>query len=207
MIITLTTLCLAIIAFLSTRKYKNRFQPIALGYSRIDSVYRCQMVEVNINRLGRILLIFDDLFCDPVKSNRKGYFRIDTQRLIEIVGIDNAQATINRIKDLLGSHASAVYLADPLPRKEETIVDGPTLPLDTLLTAGFGEVFVTRNGKRVYKDGQSTEQWTLNDAEKIAAKQPKSKWEITLNSPFNFQRYRRKSPAKWVLVSVNTGFA
>ena len=83
------------------------------------------------------------------------------------------------------------------------------LPMDSIIAVGFGYAAVTKNGKEVYTEPyeEEAEDWTVQDAELLAEKEPDNDWRIHLVAPLSERHYQRQDKNKWVLYEKGIGFA
>ena len=80
-----------------------------------------------------------------------------------------------------------------------------SLPIDTILGVGFGEVVVTKD-KEVIWCGDS-EKVRLSRFEKRACKKPRYDWRVKFIAPLYEATYQRHRKGKWVLIEKGIGFA
>lgn len=85
------------------------------------------------------------------------------------------------------------------------------LPMDAIVAVGFGIATVTRNGKVVYDENDlpddAVQDWTCQDAENEALKDPDNDWRINLIGPLSECHYQRQGECQWVLYEKGQGFA
>lgn len=107
------------------------------------------------------------------------------------------------------------------PKKLPAVEGGPnpclscppirdTLKMYRRIAVGFGYAAVEQDGKTVWAEGGESEFadcWTVQKAENLARKSPKSDWRIVLDGPLHGETYQRQGRNLWVLVSRNQGFA
>lgn len=86
--------------------------------------------------------------------------------------------------------------------------------MNAFLAVGFGDVTVTRDGKRIYSEltqpktkGGWAKAWTAKHVEKIAAKDPKHDWRVLFLAPLYEAEYQRQGKGHWPLVRKGLGFA
>lgn len=84
-----------------------------------------------------------------------------------------------------------------------------TLPMTAWIAVGFGFAGVTRDGAAVYSEGgiPDSEDWTAQDAEDEALKDPDHDWRIVYHGPLSEAEYQRHAAGEWVLISKGMGFA
>lgn len=83
------------------------------------------------------------------------------------------------------------------------------LSMESRIAVGFGTAALTRDGETVWQDqGQEWEDcMTVAEAEAIAASDPDHDWQIELYGPLRGSVHQRQGDGKWMLISVNDGFA
>jgi hypothetical protein len=82
------------------------------------------------------------------------------------------------------------------------------LPMDAVIGVGFGVANVTKNDREVYSEGYMSEHdWTVQDAENEALKDPDNDWRIHLIAPLSESHYQRQGNGHWVLYEKGEGFA
>ena len=84
------------------------------------------------------------------------------------------------------------------------------LDMDELITVGFGNAHVEKDGEIIYQEPTEYENqnfWTVQDAENEALKDPDHDWRIVLYAPLRGRVFQRQEPGKWYLISENRGFA
>lgn len=83
-------------------------------------------------------------------------------------------------------------------------------PMDGWIAVGFGGAGVTRDGKEVYSENQSTDDaeiWTGEQAEAAAKADPDHDWRIYKYAPLYDAVYQRHAEGQWVLIERGDGFA
>jgi len=86
-------------------------------------------------------------------------------------------------------------------------------PLNMLICVGFGEAYVTKDGKEVYdgeEDSRKNDIYqvkTVGDIEKMAEKDPDHDWRVVKHGPLHGETFQRHGPNKWVCIESNPGFA
>jgi hypothetical protein len=84
------------------------------------------------------------------------------------------------------------------------------LPLDWVISAGFGTACVTCDGETIWQhvsDADFDTLWTVLDAEHEAMKLPEKDWRIHVIRPLYEGHWQRQSPGEWVLYKKGHGFA
>lgn len=82
------------------------------------------------------------------------------------------------------------------------------MPLDATIAVGFGYAGVTKNGKEIYSESDNKgKDWTCQDAENEAIKEPDNDWRIHLDAPLSERHYQRQGKNRWVLYGKGNGFA
>lgn len=86
------------------------------------------------------------------------------------------------------------------------------LPMNTVISVGFGMASVRRNGETVYEEshyGDYAEEdlWTVQDAEDVAKQDPDNDWRIHLIGPFSQEHFQRQGDKRWVLYGIGDGIA
>jgi hypothetical protein len=84
-------------------------------------------------------------------------------------------------------------------------------PMNMQIAVGFGDAFVTKNGKVIY-DGEKDlrergKARTVKYFENLARKEPKADWRIIKYSPLHGEIFQRQGKNNWVCVKSNKGFA
>lgn len=84
-------------------------------------------------------------------------------------------------------------------------------PLNMLICVGFGDAYVTKNGKEIYNGEEDyrngNKPKTIKYFENLARKNPKSDWRIIKYGPLHGETFQRHGKNKWVCVESNQGFA
>ena len=88
-------------------------------------------------------------------------------------------------------------------------VNEPVLDLGAIIAVGFGMATLEKNGKIIYmEENQPLEElMSVQQAEKIASKDPDNDWRIKLIGPLNESEYQRQGINHWVLYRTGKGFA
>ena len=84
------------------------------------------------------------------------------------------------------------------------------LPLNSVIAVGFGSACLTKNGMEVWSEermGLKENLMTVEDAEKMARKEPDADWRIHLVGPLKETHFQRQKPSIWVLYEQGDGFA
>ena len=88
------------------------------------------------------------------------------------------------------------------------------LPMDAMITVGFGDASVTKDGETIWsemenaRDAESWDDfWTTAKAEEAARKDPDHDWRIHLVAPLSERHYQRQGEDHWVLYEKGIGFA
>jgi len=83
------------------------------------------------------------------------------------------------------------------------------LPMDQIIAVGFGYAAVTKNDKEIHVESNDYEEkdWTAQDAELLAEKEPNNDWRIHLVAPLSERHYQRQGNNNWVLYEKGIGFA
>ena len=84
------------------------------------------------------------------------------------------------------------------------------LPLKAIISVGFGEATVTKNGEKVYDENNcedTSDFWDCQRAEDEAQKDPDNDWRIHLVAPLSERHYQRQGENEWVLYEKGVGFA
>lgn len=96
----------------------------------------------------------------------------------------------------------------------KVFIDPPPTPeiadLNMLISVGFGDAYVTKDGKRIYDENVCRDEgylWTVWDAEREARKDPNRIYQIVMYGALHGEVYERKAENVWVRVEENRGFA
>ena len=84
------------------------------------------------------------------------------------------------------------------------------LPLDSIISVGFGSAHCTKNGVTIYDEQETPEgedYATCADMERKAALDPDHDWRISYCAPLYEAVYQRHGPEHWVLIEKGRGFA
>jgi len=87
------------------------------------------------------------------------------------------------------------------------------LPLDAIITVGFGYAALTKNGEEIYNETDLPNNANENafmaceQAEELARKDPDNDWRIHLVAPLWERHYQRQGENQWVLYEKGIGFA
>lgn len=87
---------------------------------------------------------------------------------------------------------------------------GVVADLNTVISVGFGDAIVTKDGEIVYDErdyDDYDEMWNIRRAEEEAAKDPDHDWRVVMYAPIHGVTYQRQGKDKWALVKKNMGFA
>jgi len=91
------------------------------------------------------------------------------------------------------------------------IVEGTSpLPLDEVISVGFGSAMLLRNGQPVWledSDYEYSDCLTVKHAESMAALYPEDDWRIHLVGPLSESYYQRQGKEKWLMYERGQGFA
>lgn len=86
-----------------------------------------------------------------------------------------------------------------------------TLPMDAVIAVGFGSAMLLKDGECVYDEqdvGSGRDDYmTAEEAELLAAADPKHDWRISLIAPLSERHYQRQGEKHWVLYERGEGFA
>jgi hypothetical protein len=97
----------------------------------------------------------------------------------------------------------------PLPGFNNSCLNCPprpeTMPLNSPLAIGFGEVIVTRDGEGIW-DGDDEHVW-LRRFENKAMKDPDHDYRVEIIGPLYECTYQRHDKGEWVLIERGDGFA
>jgi len=94
--------------------------------------------------------------------------------------------------------------------KMDAIPGSELLPMNTVITVGFGSAMLLRNGQPVWMEDSSyefTECLTVKQAETMAALYPEDDWRIHFVGPLSEAYYQRQGKQQWVLYETGKGFA
>lgn len=82
-------------------------------------------------------------------------------------------------------------------------------PMDAVISVGFGDAGISKDGQRVWSDDPRGEREpkTGKDAEAMALADPDHDWRIHLLGPLSGREYQRQDTGKWLLIEQNQGFA
>lgn len=82
-------------------------------------------------------------------------------------------------------------------------------PLEKKIAVGFGDAYLSKNGERIWEEGNK--EWddclTVAQAEELAVKDPDNDWRIVLYAPLSEAEYQRHDENLWVLIRTGLGFA
>ena len=95
-------------------------------------------------------------------------------------------------------------------KKLPVIEDTNLLPLDEVISVGFGSAMLLRNGKPVWAesgDYEYSECLTVKQAESMASLYPEDDWRIHLVGPLSEFCYQRQGKGKWLMYKRGHGFA
>lgn len=85
------------------------------------------------------------------------------------------------------------------------------LPMTAVIAVGFGCANLTKGNEVIYDeqdtDEESGDYMTVEQAEALAAADPKHDWRIHLVAPMSERHYQRQGPEQWVLYEKGMGFA
>lgn len=84
-----------------------------------------------------------------------------------------------------------------------------TLPMDAVIGVGFGMAALEKDGQVVFEEcGQDFDElMTVEQAESLAAADPRHDWRIHLVAPLSERHYQRQGEKHWVLYEKGMGFA
>lgn len=95
-------------------------------------------------------------------------------------------------------------------KQKPALVNGQVelLPMDSLISVGFGNAELTKDGALVWREGYyNTAIMCVGDAENLALKDPEHDWRIHFVAPLFEKRYQRQGEGAWVLYFDGEGFA
>lgn len=87
------------------------------------------------------------------------------------------------------------------------------LDMGRILSAGFGNVVATKDGKEVYseqvyyRDHPEDDFLTAQYIENMAIIEPNHDWRLQFDTPLHGETYQRHLDGKWVCIESNKGFA
>lgn len=83
--------------------------------------------------------------------------------------------------------------------------------MDMVIAVGCGYAALLKDDVEIYSECQDIHNedpnWTFQDAENEALKDPDHDWRVVLDGPLRGRTFQRHDVGKWVLVSENDGFA
>lgn len=92
-----------------------------------------------------------------------------------------------------------------------SVIEGTnSLPMDKVISVGFGSAMLLRNGKPVWmedRDFEYSECLTVKQAESMAALYPEDDWRIHLVGPLSEFYYQRQGKGQWLMYERGQGFA
>lgn len=84
-------------------------------------------------------------------------------------------------------------------------------PMEMIISVGFGVANVTKDGEEIYREidycSDNFKEWTVQDAENEALKDPDHDWRISLIGGLRGRVFQRHGNGEWLLVEENMGFA
>ena len=91
------------------------------------------------------------------------------------------------------------------------------LDMERILAVGFGDVTVTKDGKRLYSEVEMDHKYKETGVdelcpvvfyfEQLAMKDPNHDWRIHFVAPLHEEEYQRQGPGCWVMIFSGEGFA
>jgi hypothetical protein len=84
------------------------------------------------------------------------------------------------------------------------------LPMDEVISVGFGSAMLLRDGQPIWSESPDFEYHeclTVKQAESMAALYPEDDWRIHLVGPLSEFYYQRQGKEKWLMYERGQGFA